>query len=446
MFYLPAGKISRSRYFEPADALFLIKLTGMITKEELQQEDTIEQFEALFAFATIGIIVTDQSGIIINFNRCAETQFGYTKEEIAGRPVEELIPKQYQKTHQEHREKYYMAPHPRSMGAGRDLYAKRKDNSVFPVEVSLSHYMSRGKIFVIAFVIDITVRKNSEQMVLQQKQELEEVTKRIRHFNTELEQKVQDRTKMLQEALVELEKSRSELSEALETEKELSDLKSRFVTLASHEFRTPLSTILSSAYLLDQYTPEDSKTKKHIQRIKSAVAGMKSILEDFLSLGKLEEGLIQIKNEEISAAQCFQDIETLIEDLQQIRKPGQIIEFEHSGDRDIIIDRGLFRNIGMNLISNAIKFSPDKAKIEIGCHITDTELKFTVKDNGLGISEEDQQHLFKRFFRGRNVSNIQGTGLGLHIIAKYLELMNGRIELHSELEKGSTFTVFLHLT
>src|SRR5690349_3306197 len=154
----------------------------MISKEgQLPQEDTIEQFEALFAFATIGIIVTDQDGIIINFNRCAETQFGYTKDEIAGRPVEDLIPKQYQSTHKAHREKYYMAPHPRSMGAGRDLYAKRKDNTVFPVEVSLSHYMSRGKIFVLAFVIDITVRKNSEQMVLQQKQELEEVTKRIRH-------------------------------------------------------------------------------------------------------------------------------------------------------------------------------------------------------------------------------------------------------------------------
>src|SRR5687768_9434653 len=116
----------------------------MISKGDLHDEETIEQFEALFAFATIGIIVTDQHGMILNFNRCAESQFGYTKQEILGKPVEELIPKKYQEVHMAHREKYYLAPHPRSMGAGRDLYAKRKDDTVFPVEVSLSHYLSKG--------------------------------------------------------------------------------------------------------------------------------------------------------------------------------------------------------------------------------------------------------------------------------------------------------------
>jgi signal transduction histidine kinase len=136
---------------------------------------------------------------------------------------------------------------------GRDLFAVKKDGAEFPVEISLSYYTIGSGTFVIAFVIDITVRKKSERLVIEQKQELEQVAKQITQMNLQLEQKVEDRTKMLRETLAELEKSKEELSEALNTEKELGELKSRFVTMASHEFRTPLSTILSSAYLLEKY-------------------------------------------------------------------------------------------------------------------------------------------------------------------------------------------------
>ena len=405
--------------------------------------DQIQQFEALFNFATIGIVVTDQNGRIINFNKCAETQFGYTKEEISGIAVEGLIPNRFHLSHVKQRNQYYQHPEPRSMGAGRDLYAKRKDDSVFPVEVSLSHYSVDGNTFVIAFVIDITVRKNGEVEVLFQKQELETITNQLKQFNVELEQKVGDRTKMLRETLAELERSKIELSEALASEKELSDLKYRFVTLASHEFRTPLSTILSSAYLLEQYTDNSGKTKKHIQRIKNAVAGMKNILEDFLSLGKLGEGLIEIRKEQITAAICCQDIETVFEEMEQMLKPGQKIIFSHSGDTNVLVDRNLLKNIAMNLISNAIKFSPEGAAIEVSANFKENELEMAVSDHGIGISEEDQQHLFQRFFRGKNVSNIQGTGLGLHIIGNYLELLNGTINFKSSLNDGTTFIVVI---
>jgi signal transduction histidine kinase len=163
-----------------------------------------------------------------------------------------LLPASMHHRHINYREQYYHHPEPRIMGHGRDLLARRKDGTDFPVEVSLSHYTLNNATFVIAFVIDITVRKNHEAILIAQTHELNRVTEEIRYMNAELEQKVEDRTKMLREALSELERSKEELNQAFENEKELSELKSRFVTMASHEFRTPLSAILSSAYLLEK--------------------------------------------------------------------------------------------------------------------------------------------------------------------------------------------------
>src|SRR5450432_579354 len=162
------------------------------------------QFEALFNYATIGIVVTDHSGTIINFNKYAETQFGYSSDEITGKRVEVLIPQSLHGIHVGHRKGFYKHPEPRRMGEGRDLYALKKDGSEFPVEVSLSHYAIEEETFVIAFVIDITVRKKSEAVVLQQNADLERKARDIRQLNAELEQKVDDRTKMLRETLVDI--------------------------------------------------------------------------------------------------------------------------------------------------------------------------------------------------------------------------------------------------
>jgi PAS domain S-box-containing protein len=402
----------------------------------------IQQFEALFNHATIGIVITDKGGEIVNVNKYAETQFGYLNEELIGKTVDILVPAKIHSTHHKLREGFYKHPEPRRMGEGRDLFAQKKDGTEFPVEISLSNYEINGMIFVIAFVIDITVRKKNEAFAAQQTHELERITAQIKRLNTELEQKVEFRTKMLRETLTELEKSKNELSESLEKEKELNELKSRFVTTASHEFRTPLSTILSSSFLLEKYNEgnEPAKREKHIYRIKNAVADMKSILEDFLSLGKLEEGLIKTNFEELAPDQLFNEIEIIIGEMESLCKKGQQITFNHSGENLTHIDKMLFKNILINLMSNAIKFSPENAMIEIGCEIAEEQLQVSVKDRGIGISEEDQQHLFGRFFRAKNAVNIQGTGLGLHIISKYLELMNGFVDIKSRLNEGSVFT------
>ena len=407
--------------------------------------NTAKQFEALFRYATIGIVVTDTNGAIINFNKKAENDFGYSKEEVLGKPVEVLLPQSLKTKHEHYRAEFYEHPSPRAMGAGRDLFARKKDGSVFPVEVSLSNYTADGEIFVISFVIDITVRKNSETAQLTQKLELEKVTTEVKQLNASLEKKIEDRTKMLRETLSALEQSKEELSEALTAEKELGELKSRFVTMASHEFKTPLSTILSSSFLLEKYNDLDAPEKriKHIERIKNAVGDMKNILDDFLSLEKLDEGFIKANMSTMSATECANEIEAVVNEMQINLKPDQSINFYKEGHENVQVDKHLLKNICLNLLSNAIKFSHESASIKVSAYFNSDNFTLSVEDSGIGISDEDKQHLFERFFRAKNATNIQGTGLGLHIVSKYLELLNGSIEIKSELDKGSIFTIHI---
>jgi PAS domain S-box-containing protein len=407
--------------------------------------DNVHQFEALFNFATVGIILTNNDGAIINFNRYAETQFGYAKEEILGKKVEVLLPAPAKAKHVHYRDKYYEHPEPRIMGHGRDLFAQNKNGKTFPVEVSLSHYEVNDSTFVIAFVVDITVRKQLEEKGLKQTRALEKVTAEVKEMNAELEQKVEDRTKMLREALMELERSKDELKQALKNEKELNELKSGFVTVASHEFRTPLTTILSCAYLLEKYNEhnQDEKISKQVGRIKSAVGGMKNILEDFLSLGKIEEGLLQTNLEVCTPADMEKMIRHLLRDMDGLIKPGQQINFNNKMQSSVRTDVNLVKNILINLVSNAIKFTKENKTITIDAYTDAKSFVIEVEDNGIGISEEDQKHLFERFFRAKNAISIQGTGLGLHIVNKYLEAMQGSISFKSQLHKGSRFTVHI---
>ncbi|MFN8310999.1 MAG: PAS domain-containing sensor histidine kinase [Chitinophagales bacterium] len=395
---------------------------------------------SLFANATEGIILANRAGEMVLINPCAERLFGYSKEELLKQRIEMLLPDSVREKHVHYRESFHAHPVNRSMGSGRDLFAKRKDGTVFPVEVSLSHFNLDGETYIIAFLIDITVRKEHEEIQNKQRLELQRITNEIKKLNADLEQKVLDRTMMLRETLAQLEQSKEELETALEKEKELSDLKSRFVSTVSHEFRTPLATVLSSASLIAKYTnsTDQEKREKHVGRIKEGVKHLNAMLEDLLSLGRLEEGLVEPKREELNAPEF---IGSFISEIKDILKTGQQIAYEHQGDAHIVMDRFLLKNILMNLISNASKFSPEDAVIDLKTKNCNENLILSVADKGIGISEEDQQHLFERFFRARNAQNIQGTGLGLHIVSKYLQLLNGKIELKSEENKGSCFTI-----
>ncbi len=391
-----------------------------------------EKFSALFDFATEGIIVINSEGLIVLSNPASEKLFGYHESELIGKPVEMLIPKRFG-DHTHHREKYADNPRPRSMGIGMNLYGKKKDGEEIPVEISLSPYRSGKNHFVIAFIIDITIRKKNEEIQKKQKEELQALA-------NELDKRVKDRTMILEEALHELENSREELSIALEKEKELNELKTRFVSMASHEFRTPLATILSSLSLVTKYGEigEKESQAKHINRIKTSITHLTEILNDMLSLSKLEEGKISASPELFNIKEF---ISLAIQELQGLTKPGQQIHFHHFGNQEVYLDNKILKNILFNLVSNAIKFSPESKPIEVFTTVNTSFIEIKVKDNGIGIPEEDQEQLFQRFFRGQNAANIQGTGLGLNIVARYVELMNGTITFESKPEKGTIFII-----
>jgi len=407
--------------------------------EEILKEK--ERFEALFEYASMGIVVANAKGIIELANQYLLNLFGYTNiDELLGKEIEMLIPARYSHKHHTHRTKYLKKPERRSMGVGRNLFAIKKNGTEFPVEVSLSHYHSQDGTFVIAFIIDISERKEIENAILQQKEQLFANNLKIEELNNGLENKVEVRTRQLQETLHQLEQSRDELKKALSKEKELGDLKSRFVSMASHEFRTPLSTILSSASLLAKYTEsqEQEKRDKHINRIKSSVNNLLDILNEFLSIGRIEDGKILTRYTRFNVQEF---VENICNEIRGIAKKEQQFVYIHTGKQEIELDDSLLRNIIFNLMSNAIKFTSDDGIIEVFSSMKNDIFTITIKDNGIGISEEDQQHLFERFFRASNATNIQGTGLGLHIVAKYAELMNGTISFASELEKGTSITI-----
>ena len=236
-----------------------------------------------------------------------------------------------------------------------------------------------------------------------------------------------------------------EIVKTLEKERELNELKTRFVSMASHEFRTPLGTILSSATLIGKYTETDQQNKreKHINRIKTSVSNLTSILNDFLSLEKVEAGKIDINRNWFDIQSLFSNT---VEEMQAVCKQNQIIHYEHVGPVHSFTDELLMKNILFNLTSNAIKYSGEDSSISITSQNSNDELVLTVKDQGIGIPDKDQIHLFERFFRAKNATNIKGTGLGLNIVKKYVNSMHGTIEYESKEGIGTKFIIRLPQT
>jgi PAS domain S-box-containing protein len=519
---------------------------------KLYQEERREKvrLKALVENAGEGILLVDAREKIMVANPAAEKIFGYSNDELLGKTVDDLIPRQHSQSHSKYVQNFLADPGTRPMG--RKLKGVKKDGSEFYIDISLSHFYEGPKLVVIAFILDATDRIDHEKLI-------QANLKMMSDYSQELEMKVRQRTAQLESANQELVKSQAlyhsiasnfpdgfigvmnrdlkyilvdgkglhelglspvsilgdrvfdsihgaitsyaegalikvflgevvsfdieitgkyynvsavpieerdssineilvvvknvsaqkslerELVKTLAKEKQLNTLKSRFVTMASHEFRTPLTTILSSAFLLENYTGQQLETekRKHLDRIKRSVHGLTDLLNDFLSLDKLEEGIIQVSQKPVYLKQFVEDI---LQEISLIKKEDQKVVFEWCGsEAAVLMDKQLVRNILLNLLSNAIKYSAASGTIGLTISITTKNIKFKVSDQGIGIPEEDQQFVFNRFFRASNTSEIQGTGLGLNIVKRYVKLLKGKVQFQSRLNKGTIFTVTLPL-
>lgn len=401
--------------------------------KEQRGDDLARHLAAVIDTAIDGIITIDAQGVIESYNKAAEALFGYPAEEVIGQNVKVLMPEPDRSQHDGYIHRYHETGQPRIIGIGRDVKGRRTDGSTFPMRLAVSKVILNDRIVFTGIVHDLSALKEAET--------------RLKEINSKLEHKVEERTYELEAAVnrllatnTQLEESQEKLRVSLEKEKELGELKSKFVSLASHEFRTPLASILSSAAIIDKYekTDQQHKRSKHTDRIKSAVANLTGILNDFLSLSKLEENVINYQPDMHDVVDILADA---VEGVDGIRKEHQQIEIDATGPCVMSTDGRILKNVFFNLISNAIKYSDD----DIICRVRNEgdAVSISIIDQGIGIPEVDQKHLFSRFYRAGNVSNIQGTGLGLNIVKKYVDILGGSISYDSTEDVGTTFVVLI---
>jgi PAS domain S-box-containing protein len=258
-----------------------------------------------------------------------------------------------------------------------------------------------------------------------------------------LAQRVEERTAELRVANEQLRQAHEEVSRALEKEKELGELKSRFISTTSHEFRTPLSTILSSSELLEHYsaTWPENRRLQHLHRIQIAVGSMVQLLDDVLIIGRADAGRLEFKPATLDVVQFCHD---LVEEMQLGIGAHHVITFSHQGEcAEGYMDEKLLRQILSNLLSNAIKYSRQGSAVRLELVCQEGKATFRVRDEGIGIPLEDQPRLFESFHRAGNVGSIPGTGLGLTIVKKSVDLHSGTIAVDSRVGEGTTFVVTL---
>ncbi|GAB3853891.1 hypothetical protein GCM10028822_23200 [Hymenobacter terrigena] len=416
---------------------FLVRLTDTtpLHVAEHRLAESTNRFEAVVSHATIGIVMCNRAGDVVLANNKAKELFGYQNDDMVHQRIEALVPKAAAYYHEQLRESFDARPEMRGLGQNRTLLARRRDGSEFPVEVSLSFFRLDGELFIVAYVIDITFKREAERELRAQHQ-------RIARLNAELEQKVAERTHTLADTLRQLEQRTRELAQALALEQELGELKTRFVAMASHEFRTPLTAVLTSVALLEKYAgPEQQdKRQRHYDRIRTSVMHLTDILEEFLSVGKIEEGRLEAHPGRLELAPLVHET---VAEVEGLRKPGQHIVLQLPPLPPLWQDASLLRKVLVNLLSNALKYSHENTTVTVRATSQDHALRLVVQDEGMGISADDQARLFQRFYRARNAANTPGTGLGLYIVARYVELMGGSISLQSELNVGTTVTITL---
>lgn len=372
--------------------------------ERKTREEEISHWAKIFDESLNEIFVFDRHSLkFINANQGAQDNIGYTLDELL-----RLTPIDIKPDIDEIRFRKLISPllKKTKKKIQFETIHQRKDGSRYPVEVHLQPSNFGNQEVFIAIILDITERHD---------------------YTEKLERTVKKRTEQLTQALVK--------------EKELSELKTRFLSLVSHEFKTPLSSILTSITLLGKYTQTEQQEKrdKHVTTIRNKVKYLDTILNDFLSVERLESGKVNYKVE------CFplsKVINEVVYDSNMLLKAGQKIQYpENIDDLIITFDEKILQLALSNLIHNAIKYSPENSIIDLQVENKEDALILKVIDQGMGIPEAEQKHIFNRYFRAVNALLIQGTGIGLNTAKQHLENLGATLEFDSKENNGSTFIV-----
>ena len=398
-------------------------------------------FNVLYEAVSEGVIVVDENQIIVAANSAAEKMFGYVKDELYEQHLNILIPSSAHKAHSMkggHYDTFYKQSSARQMGINKDLLGVRKNGNTFPIEVGLNPFELHSKKFVMSILIDITNRKKSEDKIIE--------------LNAKLEEKISARTIELHKTVSDLKgeiekrvKAESKLKRALKKEKELNELKTKFLSLVSHEFKTPLSGILNASVLIGKYTTSEVQDKrdKHLLTIKNKVYYLNGILNDFLSIERLESGKVKYKLTNFKLSKVVNEV---VYNANMLLKSGQRINYPlNIDDLTIYQDEKIIELVLSNLLNNAIKYSPENTTIDFKIKLKSNQYIFEIQDQGIGIPFEDQKHIFERYFRAENALTNEGTGIGLNIVKGHLESLGGSIEFISVKDRGTTFTVKLPL-
>lgn len=241
--------------------------------------------------------------------------------------------------------------------------------------------------------------------------------------------------------ITEVKRAEAEIQQALETERELNQMKNSFISMVSHEFRNPIATIRFAAEVLEDVDLPPERKKKYFEHLQLSIDQLLELLDEVLLLGRTESGRVELEPTLINLEKFCSD---LVETFQVTGNSSHQILFSCQGDfSEAEMDAGLLRHILVNLLSNAIKYSPEGSLVQFTLLCQKDQAIFRIQDQGIGIPKADQEKLFQTFHRARNVGKVQGTGLGLAIVKRCVDLQNGQIQVESEEGVGTTFTVIL---
>jgi two-component system sensor kinase FixL len=365
--------------------------------------------KAIYERVSDGIVIVDEGGSILCGNPAACLMLGYTAKELAGQAATQLF-SHYDQLRADCR--------------SGEVKARRKSGDNFTARLSVSELGGPDRQLYAGLIHDLSREKQTAE--------------KFREYTSGLEVQVEERTKFLKNIVRTLEQAKDEVNISLTKEKKVNRLKTRFISIASHEFRTPLSSIQLSATLIERYYDQLNRSKvfEHLRKIKLAVGDLTTILEDFLSIEKIDSGGVEPQYSEFDLPGFCED---LLTEMRPQARVGQILTYNHEGaSSKVLLDKKLLRHSLTNLLSNALKYSGNNGAIHLTTMITPAGCRISVADNGIGIPKEEQGHLFEAFFRAHNTTAIQGTGLGLNIVKRYMDLMNGRIVVESVEHTGTT--------